>query len=118
MTLHDERQALADALSTVPGVFASPTLPKTIVRGSAWPQFGGMTTNNSGRDWDVNWTIWVSVGQDLRTAESTIDALIPLLCTALERELNLTDIDLAELSVAGAATFVIQIVGRREYING
>jgi hypothetical protein len=77
------RQAIVDALSTVPGLSPVPTVPAPIVAGSAWPVWY-QGTPRTACAMDDGWYVLVALanGAQLATVDSG-DALVQDVLTAL-----------------------------------
>lgn len=81
MTL--DRQALADALSALPGIAGYPSEPQTISAGAAWPAWASSRRVNDSL-WLARWYVYVTLpaGSKDTTAESA-GPLIELVGEAL-----------------------------------
>lgn len=85
MSLTGDRQAIADALSTVTGVTGYPYKPTTPKPGDAWPLLRSLDRED-GLMFAATWTVVVNLPQTERAAsewvdenyEAVIDGLLPV----------------------------------------
>lgn len=72
MSLDTDRQAMADLLSTVPGVRGYPYRPPAPAEGDAWPTLPTLDLDR-GLVWRPTWTVNVVLPSDERAASTWID---------------------------------------------
>lgn len=81
MSIAGDRQALADALSTVDGVTGSKYRPTVLIPGAGWPLLGGIDRS---QDYEVTWRVVVVLPGDERKASEWFDAHHEEVADALE----------------------------------
>jgi hypothetical protein len=81
--MNTTRTAIAAALTTVTGVKGYAWRPRAFKAGDAWPLLGE-TSRGPGRSWQVDWKVFVVLGNDEKAAADKADALLPDLCAALD----------------------------------
>lgn len=72
MSISGDRQAIADAMSTVDGVNGHRYRPQVIMPGAAWPLLGVMERGPAG-DFDVTWRVVVILPTGERRASEWFD---------------------------------------------
>lgn len=81
--MNTTRATIAAALTTVSGIKGYAWRPRAIKAGDAWPLLGEIS-RGPGRAWQVDWKVFVVLGNDEKAAADKADALIPDLCAALD----------------------------------
>lgn len=81
MSISGDRQALADALSTVAGVTGSKYRPTVLTPGAAWPLVQSIDRT---QDFEVTWRAIVVLPSDERKASEWFDAHHEEVADALE----------------------------------
>ena len=113
MSLTGDRDAIAAALSGVPGVTGYPYRPSTPRAGDAWPLLGAIDRAEA-MTFYVNWRILVFLPQSERGASDFIDARWEDLVDALLPVGFVERIEPVALGPAGAEQFAAQILMRSE----
>lgn len=73
MSITGDRQALADALSTVDGVKGSKYRPTVVMPGAAWPLLDGLEAANGVPGFDATWRAVVVLPADEQRASEWFD---------------------------------------------
>lgn len=114
MSLQTDRQALADLLSTAPGVTGHPYPPAAPAAGDAWPRLPSLAREH-GLVWRPTWKIIVGLSFDEREASAWVDEHFGDLVAALDA--GRCQVDAAEPAVMGtdAGDLLVLEVTLRSY---
>lgn len=81
MSLADDRQDIADAVSTIAGVTGHRYRPAPVMAGAAWPLLSAIQRSP---EFEVTWMVVVALPTGERRASDWMDANHDALCDALE----------------------------------
>lgn len=119
MSLTGDRKAIADALSTAPGVTgyefrpANPRQPVQLRAGDAWPLLGAME-RGPGRAFEVTWRVLVFLPQDAVKSAQWVDDHHEALVDALEQVGFVDRIEPVTITDGDANPYALQITMRSE----
>lgn len=119
MSLAGDRQAIAAALSTAPGVTgyefrpANPRQPVRLRAGDAWPVLGAMD-RGPGRAFEVTWRVLVYLPHAVVKASEWVDEHHEQLVDALEDVGFVDRIEVVTIPDGDANPYVLQITMRSE----
>ena len=108
------RQALADAVSSVPDINCTPYYRQSMRSGDACVRLAASNRANFGR---INtWQIWLVIPQDMGQAERWLDEHIDALCAALDPEFiqGVQSVTPSELILGAVSANGVVIEGARE----
>lgn len=112
MSRQDDRQAIADAASTVDGITCSPNFVQSTRPGDAMVRFDHGEFPNPFAQVST-WQVAVVLPQDYAAAEQFIDERVSDLCVALAGEMTITRVTPAQLALSDATVPVVFIEGVR-----
>jgi hypothetical protein len=114
MTIDGKRDEFSAALSTVVGVRGYARRPSTIKSGDGWPMWDG-SERSSGDSWfSQRWRVLVALPGDEDAASTWVDEHWDDLFDALQPVAYIDEFRPAQLPVAGAPTFALEILMRSE----
>ncbi|GAB7003918.1 hypothetical protein JCM18899A_13900 [Nocardioides sp. AN3] len=114
MSLLADRQAIADAASTVAGVTCTPQYRLSLNPGDACVRLTVANRAANGFGFVNTWQVWVALSQDLATAEAWLDGHLNELAAALDPVLFVSSLTPSELVLAGGAvTNGVVVEGQR-----
>lgn len=113
MSLTDDREAFATALTTVDGVKGYAYRPPAPRPGDAWPLLGAMDRAD-GLAFIVSWRVLVFLPQDERAASMWMDAHVDGLVDALEPLAFVDRIEPVNTGPDAAPQYALQITMRSE----
>jgi len=108
------RQALAAAASTVDGVDVSPWFRQTTKPGAGMVRLERWTRSENGFGGVNTWQVWVTLPQDLATAEKWIDEHVSELVEALSPQMVVTSVTPQQLALDTGSVPIVVIEGSRE----
>lgn len=113
MSLTDDREAFALALSNVGGVAGYAYRPPAPRAGDAWPLLGAMDRAD-GRAFINSWRVLVFLPQDERAASMWMDSTIDDLVDALEPLAFVDRVEPVSIGPEAAPQYALQITMRSE----
>lgn len=107
------RADIAAAASTVAGVDIASEYRQSLTPYHGFVKWNGLNRDESGLGWMDTWQVWLALPQDVKTAETWLEANLPALLDALAPELYVTTVSPAELVLEGGSINGLIIEGAR-----
>lgn len=114
MSIHDQREAIAAALSAVADVHGYAKRPQSMTIGDAWPVLGP-GDREAGTAFMLSWSVRIVTPQDEDSAEDWWDAHWPALFFALDKGVGFVDrFEKVLISTSAGDMLAYQITMRTE----